>query len=156
MPRSEVASGGREDLGEEILRRWMDLFVQMQYGSISNWLMHELTFAQARVLIVIAARKTQTLGELAALLDVGKATASVLVQRLVDRGLLERREDPRDRRRVEISLSEKGAEIGAGRRGAREGQWRSWLERMSEEELGDLARGLAALARAAGEPDQNR
>lgn len=156
MPRSEVASGGREELGEEILRRWMDLFVQMQYGSISNWLMHELTFAQARVLIVIAARKTQTLGELAALLDVGKATASVLVQRLVDRGLLERREDPRDRRRVEISLSEKGAEIGAGRRGAREGQWRSWLERMSEEELGDLARGLAALARAAGEPDQNR
>ena len=133
----------------------MDFFIQMQYGSISNWLMHELSFAQARALIVIAAKKSQTLGQLAILLDVSKATASVLVQHLVDKGLLERRENPRDRRSVDITLSAKGAEIGAGRRGAREGQWRRWLERMTEEELGDLARGLAALARAAGEVDQN-
>ncbi|HUX42775.1 MAG TPA: MarR family transcriptional regulator [Rectinemataceae bacterium] len=154
---SEASSGptSRERLGEEILTRWMDFFIQMQYGSISNWLMHELSFAQARALIVIAAKKSQTLGQLAILLDVSKATASVLVQHLVDKGLLERRENPQDRRSVDITLSSKGAEIGAGRRGAREGQWRRWLERMTEEELGDLARGLAALARAAGEEDQN-
>ena len=129
MSEAKIPSTSRERLSEDILTTWMDFFIQMQYGSISNWLMHELSFAQARALIVIAAKKTQSLGQLA--------------------GLLERRENPHDRRSVDISLSAKGAEIGAGRRGAREGQWRRWLERMTEKELGELSRGLAALARAA-------
>lgn len=126
---------------------YFELFVMQQFNAVSHWLMHELTFAQARALIILAARKTLTLGQLASLLGVGNPTASVLVQQLVERGLVTRAEHPDDRRRTILALSEKGAEIGAGRRREREKQWRRWLSHLSEDDLDALARGLAAFKR---------
>ena len=96
---------------------YMELFVLMQSAALSHWLMFELTFAQARALILLAAKKTLTVSQLARLLGVGNPTASILVQKLVERGLVTRTEGDPDRRQTVLRLSEQGAEIGAGRRG---------------------------------------
>ena len=130
---------------DSILEDYMDLFVMMQSAAVAHWLMFELTFAQARALIMLAAHQSMSLGDLAHLLKIGKATASVLVQGLVERGLVTRTENPSDRREVIICLSEKGMEIGAGRRSDREKQLRDWLKRMPEEDVRALQQGLSAL-----------
>ena len=113
----------------------MELFVTMQFNAVSHWLMLELTFAQARALIILAARKELTVSQLARLLGVGNPTASILVQQLVERGLVTRTEDASDRRQTVIRLSDQGTEIGAGRRQEREQQWQRWLSQLSDEDL---------------------
>lgn len=135
----------RSELVSMIVQAYMDLFITMQFNAVSHWLMLELTFAQARALIILAARKELTVSQLGRLLGVGNPTASILVQQLVERGLVTRTEHATDRRHTMISLSQKGAEIGAGRRKEREKQWQRWLSRLSNDELNALARGLSAL-----------
>ena len=135
----------RPELVSTIVQSYMELFIAMQFNAVSHWLMLELTFAQARALFILAARKELTVSQLAKLLGVGKPSASILVQQLVERGLVTRTEHPTDRRHTILSLSQKGAEIGAGRREAREKQWQRWLSNLSSDELSALARGLSAL-----------
>jgi len=135
----------RPELVSTIVQAYMDLFVTMQFNAVSHWLMLELTFAQARALIILAVRKELTVSQLGRLLGVGNPTASTLVQQLVERGLVTRTEDPSDRRQTVIRLSEQGAEIGSGRRQEREKQWQRWLSHLEDDDLSALARGLSAI-----------
>ena len=135
----------RPELVGTIVKAYMDLFMTMQFNSVSHWLILELTFAQARALFMLAARKELTVSQLAKLLDVGKPTASILVQQLVERDLVTRTEQATDRRHTIIRLSSKGEEIGAGRRREREKQWQRWLGHLSDDELNALAHGLSAI-----------
>jgi DNA-binding MarR family transcriptional regulator len=135
----------RPELVDTVVKAYMELFMTMQFNAVSHWLMLELTFAQARALFMLAARKELTVSQLAKLLDVGKPTASVLVQQLVERELVTRTEHETDRRNTIIRLSPKGEEIGAGRQREREKQWQRWLGQLSDEELTALAHGLSAI-----------
>jgi len=135
----------RKQLIGAALEAYMDLFALMQSAAVDHWLMFELTFAQARALIILAAHKALTVSQLARLLKVGNSTASILVQALVERGLVTRTEHEADRRHTVLQLSEQGRELSAGRRKERSKQWQSWLGRLSDEELSGLARGLSAL-----------
>jgi DNA-binding MarR family transcriptional regulator len=145
MKQAKSAEQSRPQLVGTIIQAYMDLFMTMQFNAVSHWLMLELTFAQARALFMLAARKELTVSQLAKLLGVGNPTASILVQQLVERGLVYRREHETDRRHTIIRLSPKGAEIGAGRRKEREKQWQRWLSHLSDKELIALARGLSAI-----------
>lgn len=135
----------RSELVDTIVQAYMDLFMTMQFNAVSHWLMLELTYAQAKALFMLAARKELTVSQLAKLLGVGNPTASILVQQLVERDLVTRSEHAGDRRQTIIRLSQKGAEIGAGRREARGKQWQRWLSQLSDEELNALAHGLTAI-----------
>ena len=145
MKTTKSKEHSRPELVNTIVQSYMELFVAMQFNAVSHWLMLELTFAQARALFILAARKELTISQLAKLLGVGNPTASILVQQLVERSLVTRTEHPTDRRNTILGLSPKGAEIGAGRREAREKQWQRWLSNLSNDELSALARGLSAL-----------
>ncbi len=135
----------RPELVDTIVKAYMDLFMTMQFNAVSHWLMLELTFAQARALFMLAARKELTVSQLATLLGVGNPTASILVQQLVERGLVTRTEHTADRRHTILRLSPKGEEIGAGRRREREKQWQRWLGHLRDDELSALAHGLSAI-----------
>ena len=145
MKSAKSTEQSRPELIGTIVQAYMDLFMTMQFNAASHWLMLELTFAQARALFMLAARQELTVSQLAKLLGVGKATASILVQQLVERDLVTRSEHTVDRRHTIIRLSPRGAEIGAGRRKAREKQWQRWLNQLSDEELNALAHGLTAI-----------
>ena len=145
MKKMQNREKKRPDLVDTIVSAYMDLFITMQFNSVSHWLMLELTFAQTRALFMLAARKELTVSQLAKLLDVGKPTASILVQQLVERELVTRTESETDRRRTILRLSPKGEEIGAGRRQQREKQWQHWLEQLTDDELSALAHGLTAI-----------
>lgn len=114
-------------------------------GAVANWVARELTFAQFKALVMLAHHEALTMSQLAKLLGTGNPAASILVQPLVERGLLTRAEDFDDRRRTVVSLSQQGAALVAGPRKEREAQLRRWLNRLSDEELSSLMRGLNAL-----------
>lgn len=145
MKQAKRLEQDRPELVDTIVQAYMDLFMTMQFNSVSHWLMLELTFAQARALFMLAARKELTVSQLAKLLGVGNPTASILVQQLVERDLVTRTEQTTDRRHTIIRLSPKGKEIGAGRRRQREKQWQRWLGHLSDDELSALAHGLSAI-----------
>lgn len=145
MKTTKSKEQSRPELVSIIVQSYMDLFIAMQFNAVSHWLMHEITFAQARALFILAARKELTVSQLAKFLRVGNPTASILVQQLVERGVVTRTEHPTDRRHTIISLTQKAEEIVAGRRAVREKQWQRWLSNVSINELNDIARGLSAL-----------
>lgn len=83
-----------------------------------------ITPQQHVLLAIVRGHKTYpgvTIGEIAESLQVRQSSASLLVDRCVKRGLIDRREDPDDRRRAVVSLTPEGQEIldqimGANRR----------------------------------------
>ncbi len=145
MKQVKNTEQSRPELVSTIVQAYMELFITMQFNAVSHWLMLELTFAQARALFMLAARKDLTVSQLARWLGVGNPTASILVQQLVERDLVTRTEHTTDRRHTVIRLSPKGAEIGAGRRKQRKKQWQRWLSQLSDDELNALASGLNAI-----------
>ena len=65
----------------------------------------EFSFAQMRALKFVKAKGQVSITELANLLQVSAPSASTMVERLVERGVLVRKPDPDDRRRVIVTVS---------------------------------------------------
>jgi DNA-binding MarR family transcriptional regulator len=75
---------------------------------------------QLRALGLVHRQPGASLTDVAAHLGVTPATASVLVDRLVRRGLLHRASDPQERRRIRLSLTREGSQhLRAARTGTR-------------------------------------
>jgi DNA-binding MarR family transcriptional regulator len=101
----------------------------------------ELTKAQRRVLFHLGG-EPRRMGELAALLGTSLSAATSMVDRLVDKGLVERVGDPADRRVVLCRLTALGREE-AGRQVR---LFREVAGRLSEEELERVVQALELLA----------
>ncbi len=67
-----------------------------------------ISLAQLFVLQQLAERPVESLNELAARTATHQSSVSVVVRRLVDRGLVTRTAAPHDRRRVQIALTPQG------------------------------------------------
>jgi DNA-binding MarR family transcriptional regulator len=65
----------------------------------------EFSFAQMRALKFVKTRGQVSITELAELLNVSAPSASTMVERLVERGVLVRKPDPADRRKVIVTVS---------------------------------------------------
>jgi DNA-binding MarR family transcriptional regulator len=68
----------------------------------------DLTLNQLRVLFRLYYRQSLTMSDIAAALGVSQPTATGVIDRLVDRGLVARTIDKEDRRRVVVVLTEYG------------------------------------------------
>jgi DNA-binding MarR family transcriptional regulator len=85
------------------------------------------------------------LGQLVKELRVSKQSAGQLVDTLVMRGYLERTMDPEDRRKLTVTLTERGRAAAAVQTGAREKIDAALLERVGEKGVEVTRRVLAAL-----------
>jgi DNA-binding MarR family transcriptional regulator len=74
-------------------------------------------------------------GELAELLHDHPSTLTGVIQRLVEHGLVERRTDPEDRRRVLLDLTDQGREVDALREGTIESAVGSALQSLPPEHV---------------------
>ncbi|MCZ7569672.1 MAG: MarR family transcriptional regulator [Ardenticatenaceae bacterium] len=142
----------RRALVDEVIEAHRAIMRGLHQAAGPSWLEVDLTMAQLKTLIALADQEPITIGQLAGALSVSLPTASHLADRLVHAGLVQRAEDPGDRRRTLVSLTPQGqALVGRLRDGGRE-HFRVWLSRLSEEDLGTLLRGLQALAEASKTP----
>ncbi|MDA8218560.1 MAG: MarR family transcriptional regulator [Dehalococcoidales bacterium] len=116
------------------------------------WLELDLTVGQIKGLFFLAHHGPMTIGQVAEGLHIGTPWASVLVDRLVDLGLVERTEDPADRRRTLARLTPRGEELVVqAKEGGRE-RLRQGMCRLSADDLAALLRGLEALRAATKSP----
>lgn len=70
-----------------------------------------VTVPQLRVLVLTSTEGRLNLGAVARALGVHASNATRTVDRLVNAGLLHRRDDPADRRQVELTLTDQGAAL---------------------------------------------
>ena len=116
-------------------------------------LVHEgmdLSYNQYKTLLTIADRGECSLGDLGRELDVAMSSASQMVDRLVNQGLVHRAQDAENRRQVVIRLTAQGeALIAELERGILEG-YRRVLTGLSEEEQEELVRSFENIARILG------
>ena len=85
------------------------------------------------------------LGDLIKQLRISKQAAGQLVDMLVTRGYLERTVDPDDRRKLTVSLTERGQAAAATQAAARQRIDAELLARVGEEDIRRTRRTLAAL-----------
>jgi DNA-binding MarR family transcriptional regulator len=106
--------------------------------------------AQLFVLHQLQARGAQTIGELAASTATHQSSVSVVVQRLVDAGLVKRSTSELDRRRREVALTARGTRLlGRAPDVAQERLLRG-LASLPAAELHQLASALTSLVTAMG------
>jgi DNA-binding MarR family transcriptional regulator len=110
----------------------------------------DLTMSQAKVLYQLQAMAPLRLSELAARLGVGLSTTSGLVERLVEAALVDRRDDPADRRQVVLTLTEAGHSRLDLMRELNAGHMRRMLAEVSDADLLTVGRSIEILAQAAG------
>jgi DNA-binding MarR family transcriptional regulator len=105
-------------------------------------------FGQVRVILFLYQHGRSTVGQAAAGIGVSLATASELVDRLVDDGWIERSANPADRRQVLISLTDKAVAISDVVYDMRRAQMASAFDRLATEDRPAFVRGLRALVDA--------
>jgi len=114
-----------------------------------------VTPSQFRTLVVLSAHGPSRLVELARRLDVQASTALRSVDRLLVSGLVDRRENPRDRREVTIELTSTGRRLVTRVTGRRRAAIETIVRAMPparRRELLEALGGFTAFAEAADEP----
>lgn len=134
------------------LHELMDLFFiyahQMQRTTATEWWALELTLAQLKVLFTLDFESEPTIGKIAEILDIGQPTASHLVDRLVQAGLVQRVQSSTDRRYTLASLTPQGEAMVRRLRQGRRDRLHSCLVHLDKEDVAALHQGMQALIRA--------
>jgi DNA-binding MarR family transcriptional regulator len=119
-------------------------------------LVEDVTLAQYRVLVELAARGPQRVADLATVLDVERSTATRMCDRLVRKHLIYRRRVNADRRAVRVALAPSGRELIALVSDRRREEVTRILRRMPSASRGAVLSALRSFAAAAGEvPEQD-
>jgi DNA-binding MarR family transcriptional regulator len=109
----------------------------------------DLTMAQAKALYIVFAIGRPRMTDVAARLGVSMPTASGVVDRLVDLGLLARHADPADRRHVILVATARAAQVLEQFRELGVAQLRDLLGLVTDDELEVVRRAIGILDRAA-------
>jgi len=121
----------KEELIENILqltdRTFRELFPMLP----REWLHLDLTMSQLKVVLLLFMSGPSRMSDIASALGVSLATATGVVDRLVERDIVLRGADPEDRRVVLCRLSNKGEKLISG------------LWQLSRDRAGQLMKGMA-------------
>ncbi len=120
----------------------------MQEVALPTLLDLDISMAQLKGLVALERLHMSTVSQLAERLRIGRSAASLLADRLVVDGLVERAEDTEDRRRTVLRLSQRGeallTQLRQGR--AERNPLPTWLAKLNDHDLVALVQGLQALA----------
>jgi DNA-binding MarR family transcriptional regulator len=141
-----TASLGRLlDLHQEYMRR-------LSVGAVGAWLQLDLTLPQLRLLYLLAREGSATPGALARTLRLAPSTVTGLLDRLDERGLVRRDDDPSSRRCVVASATEAGAALIDDLVASRREQLSALFARLSEEERARITEAFRLLVAVADPP----
>jgi DNA-binding MarR family transcriptional regulator len=106
---------------------------------------------QFKAMATITMFGPQPVGELGRRLGISEPAASLLVDKLEERGLAARVRDEQDRRRILVTATAVGDELGARLREGREEQTDQWFAALNDDELQGLLLGFRGLQRVVRE-----
>ncbi len=144
----------QETRKQELTERFIELVEQinqcMHSRPLEEWPDLELTIPQIKTLTLLRHQGPQRMGSIATYLGSTLSSSTSIIDRLVDKGLVERVPDPDDRRVVICQLTPQGQE-------ATEQFWRigrtrvvELAERLDIEELEIVVRAMELLYKATG------
>ena len=121
----------KEELIENILQLTDSTFRELFPMLPKEWLHLDLTMSQLKVVLLLFISGPSRMSDIASALGVSLATATGVMDRLVERDIVLREGDPEDRRVVLCRLSNKGEKLISG------------LWQLSRERAGELMMALA-------------
>jgi DNA-binding MarR family transcriptional regulator len=141
----------------EVLREWVEVFMQRSFRDFRRFMDdNDLSPSQLGSLMQLYRCGTCGVSDISDHLGVTVPAASQLVERLVQQGLLERSEDPHDRRFKQVTLTSRGKAMVEGGFEARQ----NWMEQLttafSPEEQKTIIGALKLLTNAARELEVNQ
>jgi DNA-binding MarR family transcriptional regulator len=144
-----------------LLRRLDELSAAFDRRALCTWaeplLSTPLTMQQLKVLTLIAVEQDRATGhDLAETMGVSVATMSGLVDRLVEHGMVRRRDDPDDRRIRRLSLTPDGRVALRSLVSSGHPIPPQVVDRLGNEDLLALVQGMVALDRAMDELSRSR
>ena len=117
-------------------------------GMFRKWLQGSLSIVHLHVLTILEEAGSLPMGKLADALDVSVASATGIVDRMEQRGLVERRHGPDDRRVVLVHPTAAGLRVFSDMDEMRRQNLAAILVRLSEDELTATLVGLRAMSAA--------
>lgn len=146
---SDQRPDDREAAIVRILDGYETLMQRLVGAHLPEFMEVAVTMSQAKVMYTVLVAGSLRLSELAGRLGVSLSTTSSQVDRLVELGLLDRRDDPADRRQVVISVTPDGATQLERFRELNSEQLRRLLDRVDDGDLLVVDDGLRILSDAA-------
>jgi DNA-binding MarR family transcriptional regulator len=150
--RAGEVAGGAERVAD-LLRQIMRL---QRRGAPRDWMALDLTMAQMKALQVLYHGGPAKVSDLAEALGISAPSMTGTLERLVRQGLVERHDDPADRRLVISRLTEAGSALVERLHQGRRARLMAALERLDPAVVDDLQRGLAALHGVLEEVERER
>ena len=120
---------------------------RLQGEASTGWLRLDLTLPQVKALMVVGAHGVR-MSEVGRALGASASTATGIVDRLVERRLVERVRDQGDRRAVLVRLTPDGQQTLEQIAALTNAHMRTLLTRLSEEELETVRRAMEILTAA--------
>ena len=136
----------------QAMRSWMDVFM---HRSMNGWKLFAkscgLSMPQFSILMQLHHRGAFSMSEVSGRFEITPAAASQLVDKLVQGGLVQREEDPKDRRAKLLYLTDKGRDLI--QRGTQERyRWVDALgEKLSAAERAKVSEALEMMTKAVKE-----
>jgi DNA-binding MarR family transcriptional regulator len=115
---------------------------------LRSWPGGPISLLHLSVLLALRADGPLSMRAVAELADVSEASATGIVDRMEQRGLVERRHDTQDRRVVLVHLTERGRGVLAALDVARRLHLAHCVDKLTDQELAGLVTGLRALRAA--------
>jgi len=146
----------RQKVVEELLTELAVWKPREQMGAFRSWLRGSLSLIHLHALAVLEAEGPLPMSRLADYLDVSVASATGIVDRMEQRGLVERRHDQEDRRMVVVHSTGRGDAVFERIAEHRRRRLAKVLDHLTDDELHAFLVGIRAMhaARAAMGPDE--
>ena len=142
VPVTVQDDGGRQESLSDAFRAVARRLRTQTQRALAPW---EVTPAQARALGVLTRHGSLRLGALSEHLHIAPRSATEVVDALEERGLVERRADPADRRATLVALTARGDDVAGGIRAARAAEAEEFFARLAPGDRTALARILGTL-----------
>jgi DNA-binding MarR family transcriptional regulator len=128
-----------------------EVFAAINRGVGAELLQLDMPMGQFKAMAAITMHGPQPVGELGRRLGISEPAASLLVDKLEERGLAARVRDEKDRRRTLVTATAAAEELAGRLREGREEQVDQWMAALSDEEMRGLLLGFRGLQRAVRE-----
>ena len=138
----------RAAIMEDVLTHMTRWEPRERAGAFRKWLRTSLSLVHLHVLTVLESDGAMPMSKLAEAIDVSVASTTGIIDRMEERGLVERRREHDDRRVVLVHPTAGGAAVFRDLAAARAEHLRAALDGMTDEELRGFALGLRGLQRA--------
>jgi DNA-binding MarR family transcriptional regulator len=147
VAKSKSKSAARKRIVDDLLQELTSWGPRERAGAFRQWLRVSLSLVHLHVLTVLEADGPLAMSKLAEALDVSVASATGIVDRMEQRGLVERRREPDDRRVVLVHPTDKGGAVFLDMAMERRKHLAVLLDRMTDAELEGFLTGLRAMRR---------